>query len=109
MEKGVIMLDKYSEPQEMGDTVITAHRFLYTEGDKTFYHIDKMEEGDDIYINWEKNQYHYKVTLVDQVTPDESDLLDNDTSRQYLTLYSCAPLLQTTHRRVVQAELISVN
>lgn len=108
LDRGVILLDKYSSPDQMGNTVITAHRFLYTEGSETFYHIDKMEKGDLIYINWLGKQYTYQVNLVDKVTPDDPSLLSNDTSRQYITLYSCAPLLKTTHRRVVRAELISI-
>ncbi|MCA9387093.1 sortase, partial [Candidatus Dojkabacteria bacterium] len=58
-----------SNPVIGGNTVIVAHRFLYSSGPITFYHLDKMKIGDEFSIYWEGEEYVYKVFDIFEVNP----------------------------------------
>lgn len=95
-----------STPDKGGNTVITGHRFLYTSGPKTFYHLDKVEVGDQVKVEWEGRDYYYEVFDTLEVTPDTIQIEDN-TEESILTMYTCAPLWSSTRRLVVRAKLVS--
>jgi len=104
--KGVWHMPMGSTPDKNGNTIITAHRYLYRPpSTKTFYLIDKMEIGDQILVYWNGLKYEYKVTGTKIVDPDEVEILHNTPFKQ-LTLFSCTPLFTSKQRLVVTAEPI---
>lgn len=93
-----------STPNQGGNTVITGHRFRYLPPNNlTFYHLDKVEEGDKIVVYWDKKKYEYKVTEIFVVDPTRIDIEDN-TEEPRLTLYTCTPLWTASKRLVIVAE-----
>ena len=50
LEKGIWHRPKSSNPELGGNTVFVAHRFLYTSGPNTFYHLDKLKMDDEFTI-----------------------------------------------------------
>lgn len=54
---GIWRRPKTSTPDKGGNTVLAAHRFLYTSGPITFYHLDKLVMGDKITVFWNKQRY----------------------------------------------------
>ncbi len=106
LAEGIWLLPDTSTPDQGGNTVITAHRWKYKPPDpRTFYNIDKMQAGDVITLKWKGKKYYYQVFSVFIVTPDQTEIL-YPTKDPILTLFSCAPLYETTFRQVVQAKLI---
>jgi len=105
LEKGLWRRPFSSTPDRGGNTVIVAHRFLFTEGPNTFYHLDKMEEGDTFELTWEDKKYNYKVFEVSIVEPSAIEIEQN-TKESIITLYTCTPLWTAEKRLVVKAKLL---
>jgi len=104
--KGVVRMSVGSTPNKGGNTVITAHRYLYRPPNpKTFFLLDKLTKGDIITIYWQNKKYQYKVRESKVVEPDEISILHNTPNPQ-LTLFSCTPLFTSKQRLVVIADLI---
>lgn len=105
LEQGLWRRPHTSTPDKGSNTVIVAHRFLYSSGSKTFYHLDKLEVGDIIISFWEGEQYTYIVNKVHEVSPTDT-FIENSTKEDTLTLYTCSPLYIWNKRLVVSAKLV---
>lgn len=104
--KGIWRMPVGSTPNQGGNTIITAHRYLHRPpSPKTFYLIDKLVIGDVITVYWDGNKYEYKVIESKIVEPDDVTILHN-TSDDRLTIFSCTPLFTSKQRLVVTAEKI---
>ena len=104
--KGVVRMSVGSTPDKGGNTIITAHRYLYRPPNpKTFFLLDKLTKGDIITIYWQNKKYQYKVRESKVVEPDEISILHN-TPHPQLTLFSCTPLFTSKQRLVVIADLV---
>jgi len=104
--QGIWRMPVASTPDQGGNTVITAHRYLYRPPNpKTFYLIDKMVIGDIITVYWEGKKYEYRVSETKIVEPSEISILNNTPNAQ-LTIFSCTPLFTSKQRLVVIADLI---
>lgn len=101
--KGIWHRSSTGNPLSGGNMVISAHRFLYTGNNNTFYRLPDIKLDDIIVITWEGKQYDYKVTKLFEVTPDAVEI-EAPTEEHILTLYTCTPLWTSAKRFVVQAE-----
>ena len=90
-------------PVEGDNMVITAHRFLYTGNQNTFYHLPQMEKNDIIEITWEGEVYLYQVSEIKEVNADQIEIAAS-TEEHQLTLYTCTPLWTSQRRHVVVAD-----
>ena len=82
------------DPLTGGNFVLAAHRFnlgltpTQTRAKSPFYHIDKLQMGDDIYVDYEGVRYAYKVSKLYKV--DQSQVsIESRTEGSQLTMYSC--------------------
>jgi LPXTG-site transpeptidase (sortase) family protein len=107
LDTGMWRRPKTSTPDKGGNTVITGHRFLYTSGQNTLYHLDKIERGDVIQVFWQEKEYLYEVFDIKTVAPTEIQIEDN-TTEPILTIYTCTPLWTATSRLVVVAKPIKI-
>lgn len=105
LELGIWRRPNTSTPDQGSNTVIVAHRFMYTSGPKTFYHLDKIEDGDKIQVYWQGQEYIYQVYETEVVPPTAVEVED-PTNDPILTLYTCTPLWTAKDRLVVRAKLI---
>ncbi len=105
LDKGMWRRPNTSTPDKGGNTVIVAHRFLYTNGPNTFYHLDKMQTGDLISVYWEQKEYVYKVEDVFEVLPNKVEI-EASSNESMLTLYTCTPIFTAEKRLVVRAKLV---
>ena len=97
-----------STPDKGGNTVITGHRFHYVPpNNKTFYNLNKVEEGAKVFVIWEGDEYIYEVYDIFIVEPNQIEI-ERNTNENILTLYTCHPLWTARQRLVVRAELIGV-
>lgn len=103
VNRGVWRLPDGSTPARGSNTVLVGHRFSY-QNPSVFYHLDKVKQGDNIYVSWNKKVYQYKVEQIRTVTPDTTSVED-PTKEPQLTIYTCTPLWSTSHRLVIESKL----
>ncbi|RSL30481.1 class D sortase [Salibacterium salarium] len=90
-------------PGEKGNTAIAAHR-SYTEGN-LFNRLDKVKSGDKIHVTTKNGVYVYEVEDSFLVLPENTSVLNQPTDSSILTLITCHPMKDPTHRLIVQASL----
>jgi sortase A len=114
MEKGVAWFGipgANSHPGQTGNTVIAGHSSgdIYVAGQYKFIfaQLEKLSEGDSIYMNYEGKRYTYTITKKEIVQPNEVNKLIYPTSKPVLTLITCTPLGTALNRLLVTAEQVS--
>ncbi|MDD3661718.1 MAG: class E sortase [Candidatus Dojkabacteria bacterium] len=104
LERGAWRRPATSTPDKGGNTVITGHRFKYLPpSNLTFYHLDKVKEGDLIIVYWNGLRYDYSVVDIFVVEPTQIEV-EAPTDEPRLTLYTCTPLWTASKRLVIVAE-----
>jgi sortase A len=88
---------------EAGNTAIAAHR-SYTYG-KQFNRLTEVEVGDPIIIETNSKKLIYKIKDKTIVKPDDLSVLKQDGTESILTLITCHPMKNPTHRYIVRAVL----
>ncbi|MFC0524319.1 class D sortase [Pontibacillus salicampi] len=89
---------------EDGNTALAAHRG-YSHGE-LFNRLDEVQTGDDISINAGRISYKYTVRDTFLVLPTNLSVLDDVEDTSVITLITCDPGQDPTHRLIVRAELI---
>ncbi|XID94198.1 class D sortase [Paenibacillaceae bacterium WGS1546] len=88
---------------EPGNAAIAAHR-ARTKG-RMFNRLDEVEVGDRIDILTRDKALAYRVTRIKVVEPTDLSVLEAEGDASMLTLITCDPLVNPTHRLIVQATL----
>ncbi|MEF3306790.1 class D sortase [Paenibacillus sp. GYB003] len=88
---------------EIGNAAIAAHR-ARTKG-RLFNRLDEVAEGDEIVIRSEGRKYVYTVFKRFVVEPDDVSVLNKIGDEKLLTLITCDPVVNATHRLIVQARM----
>ncbi|MDB5176555.1 MAG: putative sortase [Candidatus Saccharibacteria bacterium] len=100
-----------SVPGQVGNTTFSGHSSndLFDPGDYKFIfaQLDKLQQGDTIYVNYNSIRYTYTVTKKEVVKPTQVDKLTYTTDKPILTLITCTPLGTSTNRLLVTAEQVS--
>lgn len=100
------------DPVAGGNFIVSAHRFLLgltpqgTKSKSPFYHLDKLQVGDEFFVDWEGKRYVYAVSGRYSVKPDEVSI-EAPVSQARMTLYSCTLKGSRDGRYVVEAVLKS--
>jgi sortase A len=98
-------------PEKGGNFVLSAHRFQmgWTPGEtrhnSPFYHIDKLQPGDKIYVDYNQTRYTYEVTKkynVDRYAVE----IESPSAEAKMTLYSCDLAGEAAGREVIEARPI---
>jgi len=112
LDKGAIHREPGSgNPKDGGNYVIAAHRFTLgitpaqTRAKSPFYHIDQMQVGDQIYIDYSGVRYAYKIFKKETVAPTDV-AIENRTTDPQLTVYSCGLSGSRDGRDVLFAKLL---
>lgn len=99
---GVAALDRGAEwrwpnrgnPERGGNFIIAAHRFsiqptpMGTIEKSPFYHIDRLDVGDTIIVDYDGARYAYKIDKKFKVKPSQTEI-ESHSDTPKLTLYSC--------------------
>ena len=100
-------------PGEIGNFVITGHSAgdIYSSNPYKyiFSGLERLEDGDLIYVNYNSVRYTYRVIKKEVVEPSNVAALVVDTNKPLLTLVTCTPLGTSRYRLLVTAEQISPN
>lgn len=106
LNKGAWRLPETSTPDKGGNTAIAGHRWKFRPpSEKTFYLLDKLEEGDAFQIFWQGREYNYKIVSTNIVLPTDVWVL-NPTETFTVTLITCTPLFSTAKRLIVKGEFV---
>ena len=81
------------------------HVFGSNGGNLLFSPLTRAKVGMYVYVTDKTNVYTYRITSIDNVTPDRSDLIE-DTDKTELTLVTCTDA-EAKYRIIVKAEYIS--
>ncbi len=91
-----------AQPGGYGNTVIAGHRVTHS---KPFRNVDKLENGDDIFVTHNNETFNYKVSGTEIVYPKDIWIVDQ-TPGFRLTLFACHPPGSASQRIVIYAELV---
>ena len=98
-------------PGELGNVVITGHSAgdVYSSNPYKyiFSGLERLEDGDLIYVNYNSTRYTYQVKKKEVVEPSNVAALVTDTDKPTLTLVTCTPLGTSRYRLLVTADQIS--
>ncbi len=101
LQKGVGQHIGSASPGPTGNVVLAAHNDIYGE---IFRRLDQLQEGDEIILHTQTQQYTYRVAYWRITPPAEVSVMDS-TKEPIVTLISCYPYLVNTDRIVVVGEL----
>ena len=98
-------------PGQVGNTVISGHSAgdIYSSNQYKFIFsgLERLVEGDLMYIDYNKVRYTYRMTGRKTVEPNDVASLKYTGNKPILTLITCWPLGTTRYRLLVQAEQIN--
>lgn len=98
-------------PGEIGNFVITGHSAgdIYSSNPYKyiFSGLERLEDGDLIYVNYNSIRYTYRVIKKEVVEPTDVAALVVETNKPLITLVTCTPLGTSRYRLLVTGEQIS--
>lgn len=98
-------------PGQIGNLVITGHSAgdIYSSNPYKFIFsgLERLENGDLIYVNYNSVRYTYQMTGRETVEPNNVSALIYSTDKPMLTLITCTPLGTSRYRLLISAEQIS--
>lgn len=98
-------------PGEIGNFVITGHSAgdIYSSNPYKyiFSGLERLEDGDLIYVNYNSTRYTYQVIKKEVVEPSDVAALVVETNKPLITLVTCTPLGTSRYRLLVTGEQIS--
>ena len=98
-------------PGQIGNTVISGHSAgdIYSSNQYKFIFsgLERLVEGDLMYIDYNKIRYTYRMTGRKTVDPSDVDSLKYTGSKPILTLITCWPLGTSRYRLLIFAEQIN--
>ena len=112
LSEGVAHAKGTAYPGEGGNVFIFAHSSAnILEANKynaVFYLLSKLESGDEIFIYYQKQKFHYIVKEKLIVDPTETKYM-NESSEEKLTLMTCWPPGTTMKRMIISAKPVSAD
>jgi sortase A len=106
LEKGAWRLPFSSHPDQVGNTILTGHRYKYRPpASNTLYLLNKVEVGDTFTIIWNGEKYRYGVDEKAVKDPNDFSLLE-ETSDRRVSIITCDPLFSTKNRLIVSGQLL---
>ncbi|MHC0035417.1 class D sortase [Pseudoneobacillus sp. C159] len=90
-------------PGKSGNSAIAAHRSR-TYG-RMFNRLGEMKLGDEITVETKNGSFRYVVFKKLIVTPDDLSVLRNYGDEKVITLITCHPVKNPTHRLIIQAKM----
>lgn len=104
MKTSVASIINTGEVGTVGNYAIAGHRNR-TYG-RNFNRLDEVELGDKIQIDNGEEQFEYTVTEKLRVKPEEVWVLEANGKDKEMTLVTCDPMINPTHRLIIKGEII---
>lgn len=99
-------------PGRVGNTVILGHSalpylYLFKSPLAIFNPLLKTKIGDEVVVDFNGFKYTYKISQINEVSPNQIEVLSQPANRRQLTLITCVPLGTYLRRLVVIGDLIN--
>lgn len=104
LRKSVASVDKTGSLGQVGNYAIAGHRNR-TYG-SIFNRLDEVDLGDQIGLNDGAEQYNYEVVDKLYVKPEETWVLKGNQADKEVTLITCHPQVNPTHRLIIKGKII---
>lgn len=91
-------------PGESGNCVIAGHR-NYTFG-SMFNRLGEMQLNDEMIIEFEQQEYRYKIDEIEVVNPDDLTVLEQPIGEKRITLLTCHPVHIGNKRLLIKGKLL---
>ncbi|MFG6115254.1 class D sortase [Halobacillus sp. MO56] len=104
LEYAVGHMSETAQVGEIGNAALAGHRG-YSYG-RLFNRLDEVKEGQDVKVANKNETFTYRVTETLLVLPTDLSVLEQPTDKSMVTLITCHPIKDPTHRLIVQAELV---
>lgn len=91
---------------EIGNAAIAAHR-SHSYG-RFFNRLNEMEIGDEIIVTTDKDTFVYTVYDIKIVEPEDLSVLNRNRRDRVVTLITCDPIYEATHRLIVHGVITDV-
>ncbi|GIP30172.1 sortase [Paenibacillus sp. J23TS9] len=89
---------------EIGNYAIAGHRNR-TYG-RNFNRLDELQTGDTIEVDTGERRFEYTVTEKLIVKPEDVWVLESDGKDEEITLVTCHPMVNPTHRLIIKGKII---
>ncbi|MFD2172178.1 class D sortase [Tumebacillus lipolyticus] len=104
LDLGIGVMGGDSFPGSTNNLVLAGHRSLKL--GKHFNRLGELELGDQIVIESSNGAFTYSVERSFLVEPNDLSVLDSHPDQTELTLITCHPIRNPTHRLIVKATLV---
>ena len=106
LSKGIGHISTSSLPIGGTDThaVLTGHRGLPNQ--KLFTDLDKIREGDIFSLHVLGRKLYYRVSAIQTVEPEDTDILKIEKDQDLVTLVTCTPYGINTHRLLITGQRV---
>lgn len=98
-------IEHTGRPGEIGNFAVAGHRNR-TYG-RNFNRLDELAVGDAIEVDAGTRVFKYEVTEKLIVKPEEVWVLESDGKNKEITLVTCHPMVNPTHRLIIKGKIIS--
>jgi len=110
LNKSLIQYPQTALPGQLGNTVIFGHstlsQFFSSKNYLTIFStLYKLEQGDEIYLKYDKSTYKYVVEEMFEVQPTNLSVLEQRFDDRTLTLITCSPPGTYLRRLIIKATL----
>lgn len=109
LEEGIVHMQNTALPNEDGNVFIFGHssNYAWAPGsyNQVFAVLPKININDNIVINYQNQQFLYKVNATKIVNPKDISVMQ-PTAQPTLTLMTCVPVGTALNRFIVQAQLV---
>ncbi|GGE62998.1 class D sortase [Priestia taiwanensis] len=103
LRKSITTIKKEQQVGE-GNYAIAGHR-SFTYG-KHFNRLPELEVGDEVKVIYQQKEYVYRIKSKELVLPTDVQVIEDKESKKEVTLVTCHPMKNPTHRLIIQGELI---
>lgn len=103
MKSATAHLKETTDIGQIGNAAIAGHR-MRAKG-KLFNRLGEIEVGDKIVVDTKDQSFTYTVYKVSIVEPDDVSVLNYNNKDKLLTLITCDPIVNPTHRLIIHAKM----
>ena len=113
LKKSLIHYPNTALPGQLGSGVIFGHsvlpQFFNPKSYITIFStLFKLNQGDEIYVNYDNVNYRYIVEQMYEVTPSDLTVLEQRFDGRFLTVITCSPPGTYLRRLVIKARIVDI-
>lgn len=106
LRKGPGHLEETPLPGMNGNFAVAGDRVLWG---GPFLNLDDVKEGDEIFVKTPYAKFRYEVHFTTRTTPEDVSVLQPVEGMEVITLITCDPPWDTSHRLIIQGKLVDAS